>query len=189
MASPRRLLVLAAIFAVAGAGIWGLWVLPVNASVRDAEPHSIGTPIAVTLTAGDRAGIWTNSLAADLEVLECEVRDSAGSEVAIRRAPALDWDDTLWWVNSRPGFAQVRAFTAERDGEYSVGCRDQTGWYEGEVLVAADSFGAGSVGLGRFGSNDFAKGTILSFCAVVCPLLSGLLALMAGFSWLSRRRA
>lgn len=189
MASPRRLLVLALISGLAGASIWGLWVIPVNASVRDAEPHPIGSSIEVTLAAGERVGIWSNSLAADLEVLECEVRDPAGAEVATRRAPALSWDDALWWVTARSGFAQVRAFEAAGDGEYSVNCRDETGWYDGEILLASDSFGGGSVGLGRFGSNDFATGTILAFCAVVCPLLAGLLVLMSGFSAFARKRA
>lgn len=189
MSSPRRLLVFALIFALAGAGIWGLWVLPVNASVREAKPYPIGSPVEMTLAAGDRVGIWSNSLAADLEVLECEVRDSAGAEVATLRSPALSWDDVLWWVTARSGFAQIRAFEAAGDVEYTVDCRDETGWYEGDFLLAADSFGGGSVGLGRSGSNDFATGTILAFCAVVCPLLFGLLAMMAVFSALSRKRA
>ena len=187
MASPRRLLVLTLIIALAGAGVWGLWALPANASVRDARPHPIGSPVEATLAAGERVGIWSNSVAADLEVLKCEVTGPQGVEVATRRAPALNWDDTLWWYTSRPGFAQLRAFEAAHDGKYSVQCRDATGWYEGEFLLASDSFGGGSVGLGRFGSNDFATGTILAFCAVVCPLLAGLLAVMAGFSAVSRR--
>ena len=189
MASPSRLLVLALISALAGAGVWGLWVLPTNASVRDARPHPIESHIEATLAAGERVGIWSNSVAADLEVLECEVIGPDGAEVATRRAPALNWDDTLWWFSARPGFTQLRAFEAAHDGRYSVQCQDETGWYEGEFLLASDSFGGGSIGLGRFGSNDFATGTILAFCAVVCPLLAGLLVVMAGFSALSRRRA
>lgn len=188
IASPRRLVVLALISALAAAGIWGLWVLPVNASVREAKPHPIGAPVEVKLAAGERAGIWSNSMAADLEVLECEATDPEGADVAMRRAPALNWEDTLWWVTSRQGFTQVRGFEAELEGRYSVVCRDQTGWYDGEMLIVSDSFGGGSVGLGRLGSNGFAAGTILAFCAVVCPLLAGLLVVMAGFSAFSRRR-
>lgn len=189
MASPRRLLVLALISAIVGAGIWWLWVLPVNASVRDATPQPIGSSVEVTLVAGDRVGIWANSVAADLEVLACEVSGPAGAEAAMLRAPSLSWDDAPWWVTARSGFAQIRAFEAGGDGEYSVHCRDETGWYEGEFLLASDSFGGGSVGLGRFGSNDFATGTILVFCAAVCPLLAGMLAVMAAISAVSRKRA
>lgn len=189
LSSPRRLLVLALVSALAGAGVWVLWVLPMDASVRDARPYSIGSSVEVTLVAGERVGIWSSSIAADLEVLECEVTGPDGADAATRRPPALNWDDTLWWFTSRPGFAQFRAFGAAHDGKYSVQCRDETGWYEGEFLLASDSFGGGSVGLGRFGSSDFATGTILAFCAVVCPLLAGLLVVMAGFSATSRRLA
>lgn len=189
MTSPRRLVALALVSALAAAGIWALWVLPVNASVREAKPHPIGAPLGVELAAGERVGIWSNSVAAELEVLECEVTSPEGADIAMRRAPALNWEDTLWWLTSRPGFTQIRAFEAEREGRYSVVCHDQTGWYDGEMLIASDSFGGGSVGLGRLGSNDFATGTILAFCAVVCPLLAGLLLAMAGFSAFSRRRS
>ncbi|UOQ56980.1 hypothetical protein MUN78_15135 [Leucobacter allii] len=43
-------------------------------------------------------------------------------------------------------------------------------------------------GLGRLGTNGFAAGMILSSCAVVCPLLAILLAVMAAISALARRR-
>ncbi len=126
--------------------------------MRDARTHPIGSPVEATFAAGERVGIWSNSVAADLEVLECEVTGPEGVEVATRRAPALNWHDTLWWCTSRPGFAQLRAFEAAHHGKYSVHCRDATG-------------------------------TILAFCAVVCPLLAGLLAVMAGFSAVTRRRS
>lgn len=182
--NPRRMLPIAGITAVIGALVWLLWALPISSSVRDAHPRALGEPIAVTLEPGERAGIWTDSAAAALETLECTATDARGREIGLRRAPALSWDDALWWATPRTGFEQVRAFTAPSAVE--VRCVDRMGVYDGGFLIAGDSFGSGSIGLGRTGGNDFAVGTILVFCAVVCPLLAVFLLVLSAIGAVTR---
>ncbi|WP_143469787.1 MULTISPECIES: hypothetical protein [unclassified Leucobacter] len=185
--NPRRMLPIAAISAIIGTLVWLLWALPISGSVRDAHPQVLGEPIAVTLESGERAGIWTDSAAAALETLECTAIDERGGEIGLRRAPALSWDDALWWATPRSGFEQVRAFTAPSAGAVEVRCVDRMGVYGGGFLIAGDSFGSGSIGLGRTGGNDFAVGTILVFCAVVCPLLAAFLLVLSVIGAVTRR--
>lgn len=178
----------AAVALVAGVLIWLLWVLPIAGSLSEATPSPIGEPVGVELDAGERAGIWGSGLSVGFGTLDCAVTDPVGHEVSQRAAPSLTWDDTLWWTNPRPGFEQVSQIVAAEQGRYTVDCRDALGYYEGEILVAGDTFGSGSIGLGRSGSSDFAVGTVLAFCAVVCPLFGLLLPVVIGVRLLRDRR-
>ena len=186
LASPRRLLGFASLFVIIGALVWALWVVPINASVRDAQPQPVGTSSEVVLDTEASLGIWTDSVAADLGMLTCTMTDDGGNEVGARRPPALNWDDVLWWATARPRFAQIVAFVAPHEGSYTVSCSERISNYDGQFLVAGNSFGEDSIGLGRSGSNDFATGTILAYCAVVCPLLAVLLLIMAGIAFLTQ---
>lgn len=181
------MLPIAAIIAVIAALVWLLWAMPVIESVGAAEPRPFGATTTIALDAGERAGIWSDSAAAALETLECKATDERGREIGLRRAPALSWDDALWWATPRSGFEQVRAFTAPGDGPVQVRCLDRLGVYDDRFLVAGDSFGSGSIGLGRTGGNDFAVGTILVFCAVVCPLLAAFLLVLSAIGAVTRR--
>lgn len=186
LASPLRLLVIASLFAIIGALVWALWVAPINASVRAAQPQPLGTSSEVTLDTGASLGVWTDSVAADLGTLTCTMTNDGGNEVGARRPPALNWDDVLWWATAQPRFAQMVAFVAPHEGNYTVSCSEKFSSYGGQFLVADNSFGEGSIGLGRSGSNDFATGTILAYCTVVCPLLAVLLLIMARISFVAR---
>ncbi len=185
--NPGRMLPVAAVSAIIGALVWLLWALPISGSVRDAHPRALGESISVMLEPEERAGIWTDSAAAALETLECAATDERGRVLDLRRAPALSWDDVLWWATPRAGFEQVRAFTAQTAGAVEVRCVDLMGVYDGGFLIAGDGFGSGAIGLGRSGGNDFAVGTILVFCAVVCPLLAVLLLVLSAIGAVRRR--
>ncbi|PVE92263.1 hypothetical protein [Microbacterium sp. TPD7012] len=169
-AARLRLAVVAAVLGtVGGALIWMLWVLPIVASVDRAEPHPLGDAIVVDLDADERAGIWAQGISANLGSLECVVVAPGGEPVAQRGAPALDWSSTLWWMTPKPGFEQTAQFTAPAAGPYEVRCADSLDIYDGAFLIAGDSFGGGSIGLGRGGGADYPIGTMLSFGAVFLP--------------------
>lgn len=177
----------AALALLAGALIWLLWVMPITRSVAEASPAPLGEPLSVELAAGERVGIWASGLSAAFGAIECTVTGPDGDPLPQRGAPSLNWDDTLWWTNPRPGFEQVSQVVAVDEGRHTVDCRDSLGQYGGEILVAGDTFGAGDVGLGRTGSADFAIGTVLAFCAVVCPLFALLLPVIIVVRRLSER--
>lgn len=160
--------------------VWVLWALPVADSLGEATPVPLGTPVSVVLSEGERAGLWMNSPAEALGTYRCDVQGPRGRAVPTAQPPALEWSDVLWWASDRPMFAQVLGFAAASPGEYTVTCVERTGSYGGDVLLARNSFGAGTIGLGRTGGADFAVGSLLAFCAVVLPLLSGLLFVMSG---------
>lgn len=174
----RRLLPLTLVCALGSALVWLLWAHPIADSLNRAETHPLHTPLEVDLSAGDRIGIWTNSVAADLGTLECSVTGPGNRTQKLTGPPALEWSVVLWWASARPGFSQVAGFSAQDSAVYTVHCTERTGWYDGELLLASDSFGEGSIGLGRMGSADFAQGTILAYCAVVLPLLTVALGIM-----------
>ncbi|MCK2036271.1 hypothetical protein KZC51_08985 [Microbacterium sp. SSW1-49] len=175
---------------VAGALIWLLWVLPVATSVDRAAAHPLGEPAIVELDAGQRVGIWGSGISANLGTMACTVNTAEGEDVATRGGPALVWSDTLWWMTPKWGFEQSVQFTALEAGMYRVSCADSLDTYDGEFLVAGDSFGGGSVGLGRHGGSDFAVGSVLAFGAVFCPLFAVLLPIVIGIRLaISRRRA
>ena len=158
--------------------IWLLWAHPVADALNRAETHPLDVPLHVDLEQNERVGIWANSVASDLGTLECAVTTPAGESVPTVAPPALEWSDVLWWASSRPGFTQIAGFSARESAEYTVQCTESTGWYDGEMLLASDSFGEGSIGLGRTGAADFAQGTILAYAAVVLPLLTLALGVM-----------
>ncbi|WP_417503501.1 hypothetical protein [Microbacterium sp.] len=157
-----------ALCACIGVLIWTLWVLPVAASVSDADPVPLGRGATVELQEGERVGIWGSGVSAMLGTLECSVSGPAGAELSQRAGPSLSWDDTLWWMTPKRGFEQHTQFTAVRAGVHTVTCADSLDTYDGEFLVAGDAFGSGAIGLGRTGGNDFAVGTLLAFGAVFC---------------------
>lgn len=174
----RRLLPLTIVCALGSALVWLLWVQPVANSLDSADTSPVSIPVQITLEHNERVGIWSDSVAADLETLECTVTDATGASVPLITPPALEWSDVLWWASSRPGFSQIAGFSADAPGEHTVHCMERTGWYDGDVLLAADSFGDRAIGLGRMGSVDFAQGTILAYLAAVLPLLTIALAVM-----------
>lgn len=191
MLNPRRTLPVAIASAIGAVLIWLCWALPVAGSLDAAVPHPLTDPLTVRLEAGERAGVWMNSPATAFETFECAVADAAGDAVPTAPPPALEWSDVLWWASEQPMFAQVIGFTARQGGDYTVRCSERTGWYDGEILIARDSFGDGAIGLGRAGGADFAVGTILAFCAVVLPLLAVLLGIATAVAVIvraSRRR-
>lgn len=157
--------------ALAGVLIWTLWVLPVAASVGEADAVPLGRSVQVELPAGDRLGIWGSGISAAFGTMTCTVTDPSGGVLPLRPGPSLSWDDTLWWMTPQRGFEQTRQFTTVDEGVHAVTCSDALDTYGGEFLVAGDAFGSGSIGLGRSGSSDFAVGTLLAFGAVVCPLI------------------
>ena len=159
----------AAVCAVVSILIWMLWVLPVAGSIDDARPVPIGRTIAVDLSEGQTVGIWASGRSAALGSMDCTVTDVHGSEVPQSGGSSLRWDDVLWWMTPRRGFEQHSQITASEAGEYVVRCEDSLDTYDGEFLVAGDSFGTGDVGLGRTGGSDYSIGAILVFCAVLCP--------------------
>lgn len=164
-----------ALCACIGVLIWTLWVLPVAASVRDADPVPLGRGETVELRAGERVGIWGSGISAMLGTLECSVSGPDGAALPQRGGPSLSWDDTLWWMTPKRGFEQHTQFTAAHEGVHTVTCIDSLDTYEGEFLVAGDAFGSGSIGLGSTGGNDFATGTLLAFGAVFCLPVAALL--------------
>lgn len=176
----------AAVGLVAACLIWLLWVLPVARSVGEAEPESIGSTITVDVNAG-AVGIWGSGIAPTLGTAECRVRDPDGRAVDVRDGPLLAWDDTLWWMTPKTGFEQFAQFIAPDDGVYEIACADTLETYDGEFLVAGDTFGTAAIGLGR--SSVFAVGTLLAVGAVVCPLFAVLLAVIIPVRrWRDRRR-
>lgn len=181
--------VAAAICAVTGILIWTLWVLPIVRSIDAAEDVVIGETMAVELDAGSRVGVWTSGISATLGTMDCTVIGPDGGERPQRGASAVSWDDVLWWMTPRPGFVQSSQFTAAEAGTHLVDCRDSLDTYDGRFLVAGDSIGDGSIGLGRTGGNDFAVGTLLALGAVMCPPLAVLLPLVILLRRLITRRA
>ncbi|MCI1020210.1 hypothetical protein HWD99_16410 [Microbacterium sp. C5A9] len=180
----------AAFCAVVSVLIWTLWVLPIVRSVEDAEPSAIGGSISVELSSGQTAGVWASGRAASLGTMECVVTGPDGSALLQRAGSALRWDDVLWWVTPRPGFEQRSQFTSVDAGPHLVRCEDPLDTYDGEFLVAGDSFGTGAIGLGRTGASDFGIGEVLVFCAVLCPPLAVLIPLVIVLRRLfTRRRA
>lgn len=161
----------AALCAVAGLLIWMLWVLPIADSVRESEAAPLDRQLTVELDAGERVGIWGAGISAMLGTMQCSVIAPDGTELALRGGPSLDWDDTLWWMTPKRGFEQADQFTAVDAGTHTVTCSDSLDTYDGEFLVAGDTFGSGSIGLGRNGGSDFAVGSILAISAVLCPLI------------------
>lgn len=183
----RTALGAAAVAAVAGALIWLLWVLPISASVEQAQSRPLGRTISVELEAGEGAGIWASGISPTLGTSECTVRGPGGDTATQGGAPSLNWDDTLWWMTPRQGFEQISRFTAAETGAHEVRCTDALDTYDGEFLLAGDAFGDGAVGLGRSGAAEFAVGTFLAFCAVVLPAFAILLPIVIGLRLLVAR--
>jgi hypothetical protein len=180
--------VFSALCAGIGILIWTLWVLPISASVAEAEASPLGQVETVELDAGERAGIWGSGISAMLGTLECTVSDPDGAELSQRGGPSLSWDDTLWWMTPKRGFEQQTQFTAMDEGAYTVTCDDSLDTYDGAFLVAGDAFGSGSVGLGRNGGSDFAVGSMLAFGAVFCLPVAVLLPVVILIRRLVTRR-
>jgi hypothetical protein len=168
--------------------IWVLWVFPVAASVEAADPHPIGESAVAELAAGERVGIWGRGISANLGTMACTVAAPDGEGVATRGGPSLGWSDTLWWMTPRWGFEQSAQFIAPDAGAYRVSCVDSLDTYDGDFLIAGDTFGSGSIGLGRNGGSDFAVGSLLAFGAVFCPLLAVLLPAVIGIRLAVTRR-
>lgn len=177
-----------ALCACAGALIWALWVLPVAASVAEAEPLPLGRTAEIDLDAGERVGVWGGGISAMLGTMQCAVIGPDDAELAQRGGPSLSWDDTLWWMTPRHGFEQRTQITSVEAGTHTVTCTDALDTYDGEFLVAGDAFGSGSIGLGRNGGSDFAVGSLLALGAVFCPLIVVLLPGVIGIRRLVTRR-
>lgn len=174
--------------AALGLGLWLFWVLPVHASVAQAEPGPSGASVSVRLEEGQWVGIWASGPAATLGTLECAVRLAGGGEVAVERVRDLSWNDTLWWVTPRAGFESYAGFSAGAAGDYSVSCSDSIGSYEATYLLAKDPQAPGWIGLGRGGSADYRSSSVLAYGAVVAPLLAVLLLPIMGVQSLRARR-
>ncbi|WP_230108085.1 hypothetical protein [Microbacterium foliorum] len=186
----RMAFVAAAVCAVAAVSIWTLWVLPIVRSIDAAEDVPLGATTVVDLEEGERVGIWASGISASLGTMDCRVLGPDGEERPQRGPGAVNWDDVLWWMTPRPGFVQSSQFTAAAPGAHRVTCRDSLDMYDGRFLVAGDSIGQGSIGLGRTGGADFAQGTLLAMGAVMCPPLAVLLPLVTLVTRLiTRRRA
>ncbi|GGM45850.1 hypothetical protein [Microbacterium saperdae] len=184
----RLALAFAPICALGGVLIWVLWVLPIAASVDAADPHPIGETTVVELETGERVGVWGRGISANLGTMACAVTAPDGEAVATRGGPSLGWSDTLWWMTPRGGFAQSAQFIAPAAGAYRVSCMDSLETYDGDFLIAGDTFGSGSIGLGRNGGNDFAIGSLLAFGAVFLPPLAVLLPAVIGIRLAVTRR-
>lgn len=176
----RFALATALLCAVGGVLIWVLWVLPVAASVDAADTHPMGEDARVELDAGERVGIWGRGISASLGTMTCIVAAPQGDDMATSIGPSLDWSDTLWWMTPKWGFERSAQFTAADAGAYRVSCADSLDTYDGEFLIAGDSFGGGSIGLGRNGGSDFAIGSLLAFGAVFCPPVAVMLLVIIG---------
>lgn len=172
--------------AVAGALIWMLWVVPIVSSVERAHPAPLGQTLSVDLDAGESSGVWASGISAALGTMRCRVTGPDGAEPRLLGAPSLNWDDTLWWMTPRAGFEQVLRFAASGSGVHRVSCTDSLDTYDGEFLLAGDTFGGSAIGLGR--GTGFAVGTVLAFCAVVLPLFAVLLPIVIGLRLLFTRR-
>ncbi|MFB8190008.1 hypothetical protein ACFC14_11825 [Microbacterium sp. NPDC055988] len=177
-----------ALCACIGVLIWTLWVMPVAASVGEADPLPLGRGQTVELNAGERVGIWGSGVSAMLGTLECSVSGPGGDSLAQRGGPSLSWDDTLWWMTPKRGFEQHTQFTSMDAGVHTVTCTDSLDTYDGEFLIAGDVFGSGSIGLGRTGGSDFATGTLLAFGAVFCLPVAVLLPVVILIRRLVTRR-
>lgn len=184
----RFALATALICAVGGVLIWVLWVFPVVASVDAADTHPMGERALVELDAGERVGVWGRGISANLGTMACTVTAPEGDGVATSSGPSLDWSDTLWWMTPKWGFEQSAQFTAADTGAYRVSCADSLDTYDGEFLIAGDSFGGGSIGLGRNGGSDYAIGSLLAFGAVFCPLVAVMLLVIVGVRLAVTRR-
>nr|WP_201469317.1 hypothetical protein [Microbacterium hydrocarbonoxydans] len=184
----RAALAVAAACAVISVLIWSLWVLPIVRSIDEARSTPTGRTVAVELAEGETVGIWASGTSAALGTMTCSVVDSGGSELPQWGGPTLGWEDVLWWMSPRHGFAQQSQITSRAAGEHLVRCEDALGTYEGEFLVAADSFGSGAIGLGRNGGSEYPIGSILVYCAVICPLLAVLIPVVILLRRLVARR-
>lgn len=167
--------VLLAACVAGGALIWMLWVLPVASSVAAAAPVPLGETAAVEAAAGESVGVWASGPAALLGLTECAGTDAAGQDVPLRAGATPDWDDVLWWMTPRDGFRQVLRAVPAATGEVTIACASAMDAYDGDFLLAGDSFGAGSVGLGRGGNVDYPVGTLLALGAVTLPMFSVML--------------
>lgn len=186
----RFALTTALLCAVGGVLIWVFWVFPVAASVDAADTHPMGEDALVELDAGERVGIWGRGISANLGTMTCTVTAPEGDGVATSSGPSLDWSDTLWWMTPKRGFEQSAQFTAADDGAHRVSCADSLDTYDGEFLIAGDSFGGGNIGLGRNGGSDFAIGSLLAFGAVFCPPVAVMLLVIIGIRLaLAKRRS
>lgn len=174
-AKDQAAFIAAAVCAVVSVLIWTLWVLPIVRSIDAAQPAAVGRTLAVELSEGETVGIWASGRSPALGTMECGVVGPGGAELPQSGGSSLGWDDVLWWVTPRHGLAQHSQFTSTAAGEHLVRCEDSLDTYEGEFLVAGDSFGTGDIGLGRTGGSDYSIGAILVFCAVLCPPLAVLI--------------
>lgn len=174
----------ALVSAIIGALLWGLWVLPIAASVREAEPVTTGESVQVA-AGSDVVGIWAYGRSAILGTLVCAVD---GEQAQAWKGPSLTWDDVLWWVPGRMGFVQELQVRLDPDTAHEVTCTDALGTYEAEYVVARDTFGSTNIGLGRSGSADFALGTILPVGAVMAPAFTLMFPLIALTNAVRRRR-
>lgn len=179
---------IAGLGAVAAVLVWTLWVIPVNRSIADAAPAGFGVPVTVHLEAGDTVGIWAKGASPALGTAECSATGPAGRVPAKAQHGALDWDDTLWWATARPGFSQIRAFSATAPGAYTVNCSDSLGSYGGEYLLADSADKGFLIGLERTGGADYHASSMLAFAAVGAPLLVLLLVPVMAIQTLRVRR-
>lgn len=179
----------AGIFAIITILIWALWVLPVNRSVAAASPVEIGETVSVDLDEGEQAGIWGTGRSVLLGSASCTVTAPNGDDVPLAVTRDLGWDDTLWWMTARPGYAEFRWFTAPASGVYEVACLDALETYDGTFLVADSASGSGTVGLGRSGGNRYEVSSMLAIGAVVCPLTAVLLVPVLGLQTIRVRRS
>lgn len=177
-AKDRTAFIGAGVSAVVSVLIWTLWVFPIVRTVEVAEPVAIGSSTSIELATGETVGIWASGRSATFGTLECTVTAPDGGEVPQARGASLGWEDLLWWMTPRRGFEQRSQVTAIQAGAHLVRCVDSLDTYDGDFLVAGDSFGTGDIGLGRTGSNDFSIGAVLVFCAVLCPPLAVLIPLV-----------
>lgn len=162
-----------AVCLVGSALIWILWVLPTARSIERAEPVPLGEAIEVPDGAH---GVWVSGRAAMLGLVRCE------SDGVLSSGPSLDWDDTLWWMTPRDGFEQARRVS----GASSITCEAAMEGYEGEYLIAGDTFGDRRVWIGRMGE---ASGTLLAVGAVGLPLFAAFLTPILIVQAIRRSRA
>ncbi|WP_026555637.1 hypothetical protein [Arthrobacter sp. 35W] len=169
--------------------VWTLWVIPVNRSIEAAAPVTVGEPVVQELDAGETIGIWASGISASLGTVECAAIGPDGQVPTISQRRDLDWDDTLWWVTARPGFKQVRWFTATLSGSHTITCVDSLGTYGGEYLLADSANGEAVIGVGSSGGVKYPASSMLAFAAVGAPLLAVLLVPIMAVQTIRSRRS